>query len=98
MYMVMPVAYYLLCANVLAFIAFGVDKRKARKHKWRTSERTLLLLAVMGGSVGAWLGMEIFRHKTKHKKFRIGIPVIFFLQLFLFLWAAVRLSQAPMLI
>ncbi len=74
---------YLIFAllNLWTFFAFGVDKRKAKKGRWRISEKTLLLLAVLGGSAGAWLGMKVWRHKTLHKKFRYGIPLIFFLQL-----------------
>lgn len=71
---------YLVLVNSITFAAYGIDKAKAKKHAWRTPEKTLLFLAVLGGSVGAWLGMRIFRHKTKHLKFVIGVPVIFFLQ------------------
>ena len=63
---------YLLLANVVTFIAYGIDKYKAKKGKWRISEATLLLMAVIGGSIGAWLGMKAFHHKTMHKKFYIG--------------------------
>lgn len=73
--------YYLLGINVLAFIIYGIDKYKARKAKWRISEATLLLLAVAGGSVGAWMGMRVWHHKTLHKKFRYGIPAILILQM-----------------
>ena len=72
---------YLLLANVVAFIAYGIDKYKAKKGKWRISEATLLLMAVFGGSIGAWLGMKAFHHKTMHKKFYIGVPIIIILQL-----------------
>lgn len=75
------VAFYLVVINVLAFILFGLDKRKAKKGRWRISEATLLLQAAIGGSIGAWAGMNLFRHKTLHKKFRIGIPLLFSLQL-----------------
>ncbi len=71
---------YLLIVNYVAFEMFGADKRKARKHRMRTSEMTLMLTAVAGGSVGALLGMFAFRHKTKHLKFVVGIPVILALQ------------------
>lgn len=71
---------YLLIVNYVAFVMFGADKRKARKHQMRTSEMTLMLTAVAGGSVGALLGMFAFRHKTKHLKFVVGIPVILALQ------------------
>ena len=70
----------LLTLNLLTFIIYGIDKFKAKKAKWRISEATLLLLAVIGGSIGAWLGLQVWRHKTQHKKFFIGIPMILTLQ------------------
>ena len=69
-------AYYLLAINAVAFIVYGIDKYKAKKAKWRIPEATLLLLAVLGGSVGAWMGMKVWHHKTMHKKFKYGIPAI----------------------
>lgn len=66
--------------NLLTFIIYGIDKLKAKKAKWRISEATLLLLAVIGGSIGAWLGLQVWHHKTQHKKFYIGIPLILTLQ------------------
>jgi uncharacterized membrane protein YsdA (DUF1294 family) len=66
--------------NLLTFIIYGIDKLKAKNAKWRISETTLLLLAVIGGSIGAWLGLQVWRHKTQHKKFYIGIPLILTLQ------------------
>lgn len=75
------ILYYLSGINILAFLVFGLDKRKARKDRWRVPEATLLLLAVIGGSVGALLGMVVFRHKTRHNKFRIGLPLILLAQL-----------------
>lgn len=75
---------YLLIANVGTFIIYGVDKLKAKEHWWRISEFTLLLLAIVGGSIGAWLGMKVWHHKTLHKKFKYDVPVIFFLQLIAF--------------
>ncbi len=68
--------YYFVCVNVLTFFVYGIDKWQARQGKWRISEATLLLLAVIGGSIGAWLGMRVWRHKTMHKKFKYGIPAI----------------------
>jgi uncharacterized membrane protein YsdA (DUF1294 family) len=70
----------LLTLNLLTFIIYGIDKFKAKKAKWRNPESTLLLLAVFGGSIGAWLGLQVWRHKTQHKKFYIGIPMILTLQ------------------
>ena len=63
--------YYLLAINAVAFIVYGIDKYKAKKAKWRISEATLLLLAVLGGSIGAWMGMKVWHHKTMHKKFKL---------------------------
>ena len=68
--------YYFVCVNVLTFLVYGIDKWQARQGKWRISEATLLLFAVIGGSIGAWLGMRVWRHKTMHKKFKYGIPAI----------------------
>jgi len=65
---------------VLTFVVFGVDKRKARQGRWRVPEATLLGLTALGGSIGAWLAMQLFRHKTQKKKFRYGVPALFVLQ------------------
>ena len=73
--------YYLLVINAVAFIMYGIDKYKAKKAKWRISEATLLLLAVVGGSIGAWMGMKVWHHKTMHKKFKYGIPAILLIQI-----------------
>ncbi len=74
-------AYYLLAINVVAFIMYGIDKYKAKKAKWRIPEATLLLLDVLGGSIGAWMGMKVWHHKTMHKKFKYGIPAILLIQI-----------------
>ena len=74
-------AYYLLAINAVAFIMYGIDKYKAKKAKWRISEATLLLLAVLGGSIGAWMGMKVWHHKTMHKKFKYAIPAILLIQI-----------------
>ena len=71
---------YLLAINIATFFLYGIDKYKARKGRWRISEATLLLMAVVGGSIGAWTGMRLWHHKTKHKKFKYGIPIIIILQ------------------
>ena len=76
----------LLLANVVTFIAYGIDKYKANKGKWRISEATLLLMAFLGGSIGAWPGMKDFHHKTMHKQFYIGVPTIIILQLAFAVW------------
>lgn len=80
---------YVAAVNAVAFVVYGVDKYKAQKAKWRIRESTLLLLAAIGGSAGAWLGMNIWRHKTRHAKFRYGVPAILMIQLagvLCFLW------------
>lgn len=72
---------YLLGINVAAFLIFGTDKLLAKGQKRRVPERTLFWLAGLGGSVGAWLGMQVFRHKTRHTSFVVGIPAILVLQM-----------------
>ncbi|MCH1978213.1 DUF1294 domain-containing protein [Lawsonibacter sp. OA9] len=68
-------AVYLLIINLITLFAYGMDKHRARQGLWRVKENTLLLLAVIGGSAGALLGIYGFRHKTKHKKFTVLVPV-----------------------
>ena len=68
--------YYLLLINAAGFLLMLVDKWKARKNRWRVRESTLLLIAALGGSVGSLAGMYLFRHKTRHLKFTLGIPLI----------------------
>ncbi len=72
---------YLIFMNLLAFLLMGLDKSKARRNQWRIPEKTLFLSAILGGSIGAILGMQVFRHKTKHASFRIGMPCILIVQL-----------------
>ena len=74
---------YFAVINVVTFFMYGVDKWKAKKSKWRIREAALLGLAVLGGSIGAWLGMKTWHHKTQHKKFRYGVPAIIIVQLIL---------------
>ena len=69
--------------NVVTFFMYGIDKWKAKKSKWRIRETALLGLAVLGGSIGAWLGMKVWHHKTQHKKFKYGVPAIIVIQLLL---------------
>lgn len=71
---------YLLAINIIAFASYGIDKSRARRGKWRIPECQLLLTALIGGSIGAFLGMRAFHHKTRKAKFFIGVPVIFVLQ------------------
>lgn len=72
---------YLLIINAIGFLLMLVDKLKARKNLWRIPEATLMLVAVIGGSVGSLIGMYTVRHKTKHRKFTLGIPLILALQI-----------------
>ena len=85
--------YYLITINVLTFIVYGVDKWKARRGRWRVPEASLLGLTALGGSVGAWLAMQLFRHKTQKKKFRYGVPAILVLQLVALLLFLSMLTQ-----
>ena len=73
--------YYLIFINIITFMMYGIDKLKAKKGKWRISEATLLMMAIVGGSIGAWAGMQIWHHKTMHKKFQYGIPAIIIMQI-----------------
>lgn len=68
--------FLLVIMNLITFAAYGIDKRKAEKGSWRIPEKTLILLALFGGSIGAFLGMKVFHHKTLHPKFKFGIPAI----------------------
>ena len=72
---------YLLAVNIATFLLYGIDKYKAKKNQWRISEATLLTMAAIGGSIGAWAGMRLWHHKTMHKKFKYGIPVIIIMQI-----------------
>lgn len=72
---------YFVIVNLVTFIIYGLDKWKAKKSKWRFSEAMLLKLAIIGGSIGAWLGMKTWHHKTMHKKFKYGVPTIIIIQL-----------------
>lgn len=74
---------YLIIINLIAFLAMYIDKRKAKYGKWRIPEQTLFILALIGGSVGAIVGMYTFRHKTKKLRFSIGFPVMLALQILL---------------
>ncbi len=74
---------YIFAMNLGGFVLMGWDKYKAKKDKWRVPEQRFFLVALLGGSVGCWLGMQQFRHKTKHQAFVVGIPLIILLQLIL---------------
>ena len=73
--------YYLIVINIVTFQVYGIDKWKAKQGSWRISEATLLALAVIGGSIGALLGMQVWHHKTMHLKFKYGIPLILLAQI-----------------
>jgi len=66
----------MLVMSIVGFSAMGIDKSKARRNAWRIPEKTLLMIAFLGGGAGVWLGMEVFRHKTKHLQFKLGVPII----------------------
>ena len=74
------IAIYFILINIVAFLLYGFDKYCSKTGRWRVPESTLLGIAVLGGSIGAYAGMMIFRHKTRKRKFRLGLPVIMALQ------------------
>ena len=82
---------YLLIVNMVGFVLMGVDKRRARRDQWRISEKTLFLPPLLGGAVGAILGMRVFHHKTRHWYFRYGLPALLALQLGLAGWLSWKL-------
>ena len=83
---------YLLLINAAAFLLMLVDKVKARKNRWRIPERTLFGSALLGGSIGAILGMYTFRHKTKHLSFTLGMPAILIAQVALAIWIFLKIG------
>lgn len=86
------IAVIVAALNIVAFAAFGIDKWKAQHNKWRIPESTLLLLALLGGAIGAYAGMKVFHHKTKHKKFTILVPLFVILHLGCLLYFLLRTS------
>ena len=84
---------YFITVNVLGLVLFGIDKWKAKHDKWRISEATLLSVTAIGGSIGAWVGMKVWHHKTMHKKFKYGIPLVMVLQLALLLFTLYWLTS-----
>lgn len=80
---------YLASINIIGFFAMGIDKKRAQKKRWRIPEKTLFAMAILGGGLGVWLGMYMFRHKTKHDYFVKIVSVVMIIQvalLFVFLW------------
>jgi len=75
---------YIVLINLFGFVVMKIDKRRARKRKWRISEVQIWLISLIGGALGSTLGMFAFRHKTKHLKFRLGLPFLSFVQLIAF--------------
>lgn len=86
--MLKVICAWLILWSLVAFIAMGMDKSRARKGRWRVPEATLFLFALLGGGLGATLGMHVFHHKTKHWYFRWGLPLILLVQLALVVWLA----------
>ncbi|SFD70793.1 Uncharacterized membrane protein YsdA, DUF1294 family [Paenibacillus catalpae] len=72
---------YLLVINIIAFVLMGMDKSYARHKKRRVPEKRLFGISAIGGALGAWIGMQVWRHKTKHTSFRVGIPLLFIFNL-----------------
>ena len=77
---------YMVLMNLVGIVVMGIDKERAKRHAWRIPEKTLFLVSLLGGSVGTWAGMYLFRHKTKHWYFVVGMPLILFVQLALVFW------------
>ena len=82
---------YLAVLNIIGYFSMWLDKRKAQKRKWRIPEKTLFFIAMIGGSIGSIAGMYHFRHKTKHKSFVIGMPMILFVQIGIILFFLIDL-------
>ena len=77
----MGILGYLVIINIVTFVVYGIDKWKAKRGNWRISEATLLMLAAIGGTIGALLGMKVWHHKTMHLKFKYGLPLILLAQI-----------------
>lgn len=91
----LALALYLLILNLVALFAYGWDKGKAKRNQWRVPEHTLLALAFAGGGLGALLGMRLFHHKTRKRKFQLGVPAALLLWLILVGFLAVRMGCLP---
>lgn len=84
---------YAIVINVITLLMYGIDKWKAKHSKWRIPEATLLIMAAVGGSIGAWTGIKLFHHKTLHKKFKYGVPGIFLIQLGIILFIYLKTNN-----
>lgn len=84
---------YVIVINVITLMMYGIDKWKAKHSKWRIPEATLLIMAAVGGSIGAWTGIKLFHHKTLHKKFKYGVPGIFLIQLGIILFIYLKTNN-----
>lgn len=84
---------YWVVINAVTFLIYGLDKQKAKQNRWRIPERVLLGLAVLGGTIGALLGMRMFHHKTKKLKFSVGVPAILVLQIVVLVYFVFKLSK-----
>ncbi|GGA36702.1 DUF1294 domain-containing protein [Psychrobacillus lasiicapitis] len=80
------IPFFILIMSVISFIVMGYDKSQAKNHKQRVSERTLWSLAIFGGGIGAYIGMQLFRHKTKHTNFRVGFLMLLIVYVFILFW------------
>lgn len=80
------ICLYLLCMNLTGLLVMWTDKKRARKNAWRIPEKTLFLVSLLGGSIGTWAGMYLFRHKTRHWYFVVGMPFILLLQCIAAVW------------
>ncbi len=92
-YLLYALLFYLALINLIAFLLYGIDKWKSRHAKWRITEARLLTVALLGGSLGAFLGMKIWHHKTLHPRFRYGLPLILIFHLALTLFALYYFSH-----
>lgn len=88
-YSILAILIYLLIMNIVGFAIMGIDKSRAKRGAWRIPEKTLFLIAILGGSIGSILGMKQFRHKTKHRTFTIGMPAILIVQAAIILYCTV---------
>lgn len=91
-HMVWYIIGYVVVMNLVGVAIMGIDKSKAKKHQWRIPEKTLFLVSILGGSVGTWAGMYLFRHKTKHWYFVFGMPFILVVQIGAVVWGLLQLN------